>query len=71
MASGVGPWANPDRDPDYVKGTTWNAGDVLEFVCHDDDGKSQGTAILIILGTGGKVRLHEAAYIQGSDYYYE
>ena len=42
----VGPWTSPDFDPDFSSGSSWAPGDVLEFVCRDDDGADQGKGLM-------------------------
>jgi hypothetical protein len=61
-----GPWVHFLRDPDYAKSCQWAAGDVIEMVCLDDDGKPQGFAVMVVEKCMKK-RLHKCHTMSVSD----
>ena len=71
LGPAVGPWVCPDLDSDFASQAGWNAGDVVEVQCYDNDGNEQGKGLLVINDSAGKARLYEATMVTVEDEYYD
>ena len=67
----VGPWTGTVIDAAYAANALWYSGDVVEASAFDEDGKPQGSYLMVVVGPGGKARLYKALVLAASDSHYE